>query len=153
MYTEELLRNEKYIRIYKYIGKNSIKTLIKVEEMLAKRKNTSDLDIHLDKEAFVTRDNIMHYTNSVHLNKSGTYLNTNITKTKNSNLLDITLELGIIGYDLSTGERFDRKKAKVDYTYENDKVDIKNIEDEIYYNNLENQKYEDIKRQVLNLKK
>ena len=153
MYTEELLKKEEYIRIYKYIGKNSLKTLIKVEEMLSKRKNTNDLDIHLEKESFVTRDNIMHYTNSVHLNNNGTYLNTNITKTKNSNLLDISLELGITGYDIATGERFDRKKAKVEYTYENDKIDIKSIEDEIYYNNLEKQKYEDIKRQVLNLKK
>lgn len=153
MYTEELLRSEEYIRLYKFVGKNSYKTLLRVEEILAKRKNNSDLNIHLDKESFVTRDNTMHYTNSVHLNSDGTYLRSNITKTKESKLLDISLELGIEGFDYSTGERYDRKKARVEYIYENDNVEIKKVEDEIFYNNLEEKKQEEVKKEVLSYKK
>ena len=137
MYTKEKLESVDFIRLYKSIGKYGLKTLVKIEESLTKNNVNRDFNINLKKESLVTRDNTIHYTNSVHLNNDGTYLISNITKTKGINLLDISLELGIEGFDYSTGERYDRKQAKVEYTYENDKVDIKKIEDEIFYNELE----------------
>ena len=153
MYTKEKLETEEFIRLYKYVGKNALKTLIKVEEILSKRAVSRDLNIHLEKESFVTRENTMHYTNSVHLNSNGTYLRSNITKEIGSGLLDVSLELGTEGFDYSTGERYDRKQARVEYLYENDKIDIKKIEDEEFYNQLEENNKEQVQKQVQSMKK
>ena len=152
MFTKEKLESEEYVRLYKYVGKNSFKTLIRVEELLSKRKKNEDLNIHLEKESFITRSNTMHYTNSVHLNSDGTYLRSNITKERGSKLLDISLELGVEGFDYSTGERYDRKQARVEYTFENGNVEIKKIEDEKYDAEFEEKKKEETKAKVLELK-
>ena len=153
MYTKEKFESAEYLRLYKYVGSNCLKTLIRVEEILSKRKRKSDLNIHLEKESFVTRDNTMHYTNSVHLNSDGTYLRSNVTKEIGSNLLDISLELGVEGFDYSTGERYDRKQARVEYTFENDKVDLKKVEDENFYIELEENRNKEISERITTLKK
>lgn len=153
MYTKEKLESKEGLRLYRYIGNYGLKTLIKIEETLAKSSVNRDLNINLNKESFVTRDNSMHYTNTVYLNNDGTYLISNITKTKGINLLDISLELGKEGYDYSTGERYQRRQAKVEYIYENDKIELKNIEDELFYNELEEKKKNEINKRVISLKK
>ena len=153
MYTKENLQSEEFIRLYNYVGKNSDKMLLRVEEILRKRKTKKDLDIKLGKETFVTRDDTMHYSSNIHTNNDGRYIKANITKTKDTRLLDISLELGIDGYDYSTGERFDRKQAQVSYSYEDGIIDIKEIKDEEYFNNLEEEKKKKVQEIVSNLKK
>ena len=153
MYTEEKLKSDEYIRLYKFVGRNSLKPMLKVENILAKRKTKRDLNIQLEKEAFITRDDTMHYISSIRLNSDGTYLRINVTKTIGNNLLDISLERGIDGFDYSTGERYDRKQAKVAYTYDNEKIVLKEIQDEIYFNNLEEQRKEEVHKKVLSNKK
>ena len=55
--------------------------------------------------------------------------------------------------DYSTGERYKRRQAKVEYIYENDKIELKNIEDELFYNELEEKKKNEINKRVISLKK
>lgn len=153
MFTKEKLESESFIRFYKAIGNYSMKYLMGVEETLSKRKKNIDFNFQLKNGAFATRDNTMHYISSVKLNDNGTYLKSNITKTKGSNLLDISLELGTEGFDFTTGERFDRKQAKVEYTFQDNNVEIKKIKDEVFYNELEEKNYQQINERVKELKK
>ena len=153
MYTKEKLESVDFIRLYKSIGNRGLKKLNEFENFLIKNNVSKDLNIKLKKESLRTKDNTIYYTNNVHLNNKGTYLITNITKEKGINLLDISLELGKEGFDYSTGERYEKKQAKVDYTYDNNKVDIKRIEDELFYNELEEKRKKETYKRVLSLKK
>lgn len=153
MYTKDLLESDTYLRLYKYVGDKSIKLLLKVEETIAKSNAKRDLDIKLNKETFNTRDNTMHYTSVINLNNNGTYLKSNITKTKGCNMLDINLELGVEGFDYSTGEKYLRKQAEVSYSYENAIVDVKEIKDEEYFNKIEAEKRKEVYDQVMKYKK
>jgi hypothetical protein len=59
------------------------------------------------------------------------------------NGLDITLFAGIKGYDIASGEGYDRKLAKVNYTFEKGKIKIKEALDE---NDLETSEKERLKK-------
>ena len=152
MYTKEKLESESFLRLYKHVGKNSLKKMVRAEGILSKREK-SDLDIHFGKETFSSHDDTMHYTSSANLNRDGSYLKTSVIKKKEENKVDITLELGTEGYDLATGERYDRTQARVRYTYGNNNISIKEIEDEWYFNIIEDKKSKQIIRKVLLQKK
>ena len=149
MYTKEKLESDSFIRLYKHVGKDCLKKMTRAEEILSERKNGNNIDVHRDKESFSSHDDTMHYTNSVNLNSDGTYLKTSVIKKKEEKNVDITLELGIEGYDLSTGERYDRKQARVRYSYEDGNISIKGIEDEEYFNIIEDNKSQQIIQKVL----
>lgn len=153
MYTEEKLLSQEFLRLYMFVGRNSLKSLNKVETLLSKRKEKKELNIELGKERFNLKDNVMHYTNVIQLNDNGTYLISDVTKEIDTSLLNISLELGVEGYDLSTGEKYNRKQGKVEYTYENDILMIKKIEDENFYNSIEEKRNNDTLKKVLSQKK
>ena len=150
MLTEEELKTEDFIRLYNFVGFNSLDILKNFEKKISDKK---DLDIHVGKCSFTINNNLIHFNNSYDTNEKGRYLNVDITKEKGNDLLNIILNLGYEGYDYSTGERYERRQASVSYTYEKRIVEIKDVKDEEYFNKLEETRNKQTAQIVQKLKK
>ena len=153
MYTEERLRSKFNIGTYRYFGETSLKEFTKAENIINQLKDNNNSTIKINENSYFTiNDEILTYCKYIPLNDCGKYLNISIAKTHGHDTLNIILEYGIKEFDLTTQEKYDRKLAKVGYTYENKNVYIYDVKDELYYNKLEEEKKEEIRKRVLTLK-
>lgn len=149
MLTKDKLMSEDYMRIYKYVGFNALDIFKRVEKTICTGK---DFDRQIYNGNFTFKNNMMHFNGLFDMNEDGRYIKVEINKEKDYNPMDIVLNLGIEGYDLATGERYDRQQAKVSYTYENNKVTINDIKDEEYFNKLEEKRNKEIANSVRRLR-
>ena len=148
MYTEEMLKSETYINLYKQFGIKSLGKMTEAEETFKKDVNNNQ-KITNHNEVITCQGNSILYSNAYHLDNDGTYLNVDAKKTKKMNIVNISLELGIAGFDVATGERYDRKKAMVRYFYDDGRIFIKEIKDEVSFEKQEEEKKEEVIQRVL----
>lgn len=132
MYTKSELQSKKYMILYESVARRSLKDLSFVEGFLVKKRKKRNLKIDIEDKHFETNENNMHYTGKVHTDNNDKYINIDVSKEIGNDLLNIILTIGTTGYDIHSGERYDRQFARVSYTYK-DKVNIDLIktEDEI----------------------
>ena len=163
MYTVEQLESETFIDLYKRIGKESYDKIMEAEAILIgksinKKSNEQqrDFNINIGNMTFTYNENGLHYHNKELINDDGTYLITDIVKEKDENLLEIDLTFGVEGFDLATGERFDRKRANVKYSYSPDLLglySISSIKDEEYFDKQEEERKKQVAETVARQKK
>ena len=130
MYTKERLQSEEFIKIYEHIAKNSLKDLNFVEDLLSKRKKKRDFRVKLNNKSFEANNNIMHFTNKIKNKEDGKYIDIDISKIIGDKKLLVNLVLGIEGFDISSGERYDRQQANVKYIYKDKEVNLLDIKTE-----------------------
>ena len=149
MFTREKLMSEEYMRIYKYVGFNARDIFKRVEKTVCTGR---DLNFQINNGTFTFKNNMMHFDGLFDMNEDGRYIKVEVTKEKDYSPLDIVLNLGTEGFDLATGERYDRQQASVSYTYDNNKVTINSIKDEEQFNKLEENRKKNINRIVKSLR-
>ena len=155
MYTKEQLKSDAFIKLYKQIGNDSLTNFMEAEQLLNQRinKERNSININQDNMSFSFSDEKISYNEKKPLNNDGTYLKTDIVMDRERFVLDINLELGIEGFDVATGERFERKQARVKYFYGNNIFGIDKIEDEEELNNIEQKNQENNKAIILEQKR
>ena len=116
------LQSEAAFNLYKKIGDNSLSKLTYLERALNGRKR--NLTITEGNRIFIIMGDVIQYDDYLFQRNDGNYLGIHLEKEIPSKKVRITLNRGISGFDLLTGERYDRKLSEVSYTY-----DGTNIED------------------------
>ena len=154
MYTEKKLRSKGYVYLYRLIGKEGYFSLFKAKWYLINgNKSQKNISLNLVNESFNVDENGMHYKGTRQLDKNGNFLKADIVKPLDSEELDISLELCTKGFDYSTGEAFDRTKARVNYTFKDDTVEIKDVKDETFFEQQTEAKQAKVRKIVFESKK
>ena len=128
MYTKSDLQSSNFMTIYESLAKLSLRDLNFIENLLSKRNNKRNFKVKLNNKRFEINNKTLHYTNKLK-NDKGRYINIDVSKIIGDSKVLIGLSLGIEGFDIHSGERYDRKQAKVNYIYQ-DKVDLLEVKTE-----------------------
>ncbi len=125
---KEELKSDKIVKFYKSVANKCLNKMAPIEELL-EGKNRS-LRLNLSDKSFVVEDYKMHYEGFLIKSLNGDYVTIAADKTIGDKNVSITLERGLTGFDLGTGERYDRKLGRVAYTYDGENINFISLEDE-----------------------
>lgn len=143
MYSKEQLNSKKSVLFYEKVARRVLDDISSIEGLVNKRNDKRYLKVSITNKLFELSDNIISYSDLIASSSDGHYLSIDAMKEIGENGLDITLFAGIKGYDIASGEGYDRKLAKVNYTFEKGKIKIKEAMDE---NDLETSEKERLKK-------
>ncbi len=153
MYSKEKLNSKNFKSFYESIAKRTLSDIYLVEDEVSKRNKKRDLMVNMTNKTFELYNNTISYSGIIKSNRDGYYLSIDAMKEIGENGLDITLFAGIKGFDIATGEGYDRKLAKVDYSYVSGKIVMKSVMDENDLENQEDERLEIVNNQVKSYKK
>lgn len=128
MITKDKLKSNNSKDLYHAVGERTLRKFDYVEKEIASRRDS--FRVKHDSSILEIRDNKILYEGLLESNLKGDYLLMNAEKEIGDNKLFITLNRGICGFDIHTGERFDRRLAEVAYTYDGENVNITELKDE-----------------------
>ena len=143
MYSKEQLNSKKSVLFYEKVARRVLDDISSIEGLVNKRNDKRYLKVSITNKLFELSDNTISYSDLIASSSDGHYLSIDAMKEIGENGLDITLFAGIKGYDIASGEGYDRKLAKVNYTFEKGKIKIKEAMDE---NDLETSEKERLKK-------
>lgn len=129
MYTKKELLSDSSMDLYKSIGKKSLKNLNFVECCLGPNRKSNGLDINVRNISFLISGDLMHYNETLETSKDGDYIDVEVSKTIGEQSALISLGIGIRGFDIHSGERFDRLLSQVTYKYDGS-IDIISLKTE-----------------------
>lgn len=152
MYTKKELKSKKFMNFYEAIAKRCYKDLSYVEGFLTKRAKKRELKVNIENKLFESNDNMMHYTGIINRNEPGEYIGLDVSKKFNKDELSINLIFGATGYDIHTGERYDRHYAEVSYKYDK-KVILESIKSEKEINQEEENRLKECQRKIKQFRK
>ena len=125
---KEELKSDTIVKFYKSVAKKCLNKMSPIEELL-EGKNKS-LKLHLRDKSFEVENNKMHYEGYVVKAFNGDYVTISADKEIGDKNVSIILERGLTGFDIGTGERYDRKLGRVAYTYDGEDIQFISLQDE-----------------------
>ncbi len=153
MYSNEKLNSKNAISLYESIAKRTLGYIYIIESEVCKTNKKRDLKVNFSDKSFELFNNTITYSGVVKSNGDGRYLSIDAMKEIGENGLDVVLVTGIKGFDITTGEGYDRKLAMVSYSYSHGKIDVKSVMDENDIENEETLKFDKFCEQDLGLKR
>ena len=153
MYSKDQLNSKKSISFYESVARRVLGDISLIEGFVSKRSKKRDLRVNITDKLFELHDNTISYTGLITSNSDGHYLSIDAMKEIGENGLDITLFAGIKGFDITSGEGYDRKLAKVNYTFEKGKIRIKEAMDESDLETIEEERLKKVAENIKLMKK
>jgi len=127
MSSKEDLTKDSSKRFYISIAKKSYK---KINDIIDILRNKKDFVFVQDDYILEKHNNVITYDGYVVKHYSGDYLSISVKREISEKTLSITLDRGKAGFDLATGERYDRKLSRVSYQYDGKEIEIISAKDE-----------------------
>ncbi len=152
VYSKEKLNSKGANSFYESIAKRTLNDIYVIEGEVSRTNKKRDLKVSVSDKSFELFNNTISYTGIIKSNGDGYYLSIDAMKEINENGLDVTLCAGIQGFDIATGEKYDRKLAKVNYSYAHGKITINSIMDEEDLALEEEKRLKEVNNQVLKMK-
>ena len=121
------LTKEQATRLYTSLAKKSYRRIESASRLL---RNKDDFSFISGDYSFEKHGEDISYDGYVVKSLNGEYLAISVSKKVSESKISIALNRGKTGFDLSTGQRYDRRLCQVNYNYDGNQIEIVSVKDE-----------------------